>query len=80
LLQPHGAVTFGISKLKKITVLDPMLMNSPPSKSQDKHHNIVYVLHKALLACKDHFFSGWDVEDVGWVDVYTTDIDRRCKL
>jgi hypothetical protein len=57
-----------------------MLMDLSPSKSQDKHQNIVYVLHKALFACKDHFFSGWDVDDAGWVGVYTTDIDHKCKL
>lgn len=62
-----------------ITVLDPMLKNSTAIKAIKKHRDTVILLHKALFACKDHFFSGWDVEDSGSVDLYHTDIDHRCK-
>lgn len=66
-------------KIKKVTILDPILMYSSALMSLEKHKDIVSQLHEALFTCKDHFFSGWDVDNAGWVALYRTDVDRTCK-
>lgn len=66
-------------KLKTISVLDPLLMNTSGAKAKRIHQSIVRKLHSAFLACKNRFFSGWDIQADDWVDIYLTDVGRRPK-
>ncbi|WVZ54520.1 hypothetical protein U9M48_005305 [Paspalum notatum var. saurae] len=70
---PRWSCYFWDFKIKTISVLDPMLMKVEAIKSSIRHEEIVIDLHKALFACKDRFFSGWDVSSTGWSTFYLTD-------
>lgn len=66
-------------KYKTLTIMDPSYMKSSSLKVSLHHEQAVSELHQALLACINHFFDGWSVDDSGWRFFYPTNHGPRCK-
>ncbi|KAL6843760.1 hypothetical protein ACP4OV_026331 [Aristida adscensionis] len=64
-------------KQKRITVLDPCVMNLIHSTSGISHENTVALLHNALFACINKYFHGWKCDQEGWSRSYPIDIGPR---